>query len=340
MSSSPSIISRSLATLDGMRRLAVSWLKNNPAGVMLGLALFGVLVWFYAFQGEYKKTHDVTAFAWIRSNWDEKHGYDHGFLGPLLMIVLACLRMPEVDRTPRKPSYWGLAMCVFGLLLYLVAIRSIQPRIAWGALPFILVGGVGWLHSLRAARLLAFPFFIIYFVIPVPGLLQATNKLQIFSSFAAHWLATHLGVDAIRTGTNIVMKNALGAEGGSFDVAEGCSGMRSLMALTLISAVYAHLTQKTFWKKVVLFACSLPLAILGNCLRLTSVFVVARFNYEFAKNQIHDGAGFIFFLVIGLAGLMTVDSLLNRTPKEKIVTRKVVRSTGSPTPEPTATTES
>ena len=105
------------------------------------------------------------------------------------------------------------------------------------------------------------------------------------------------------------------------------------MALTLVSAVYAHLTQKTLWKKIVLFACSVPLAILSNCLRVASILVVAEyFSPKFAAKTYHEGSGFLFFLVIGLAGLAAVDWLLNHSTRKKVIIRKTTAVTGSEGP--------
>ena len=108
-----------------------------------------------------------------------------------------------------------------------------------------------------------------------------------------------------------------------------------MMALTLVSAVYAHLTQKTLWKKVVLCACSVPLAIISNCLRVTSILVVAEyFSADFAAKTYHEGSGFLFFLVVGLAGLAAVDWLLNGWGRKKVVVRRVPGAGGGQGPGP------
>ena len=82
-----------------------------------------------------------------------------------------------------------------------------------------------------------------------------------------------------------------------------------------------------------LFACSVPLAILSNCLRVASILVVAEsFSPEFAAKTYHEGSGFLFFLVVGLAGLAAVDWLLNHRGRKKVVIRRTPAVSGGEGP--------
>ena len=184
-------------------------------------------------------------------------------------------------------------LVVIGALFFVAAVRTFQPRVALAGLPLILLGGLAWWRGWAAARLLAFPVFLLYFVIPVPGMIQATNGLQLLATKSAYHLSKLFGMNASLSGNDIF---SVPVDKWNFNIAEGCSGVRSLMALMLVSAVYAHLTQKTLWKKFVLFACSVPLAILSNCLRVASILIVAEyFSADFAAKTYHEGSGFLVF---------------------------------------------
>jgi exosortase len=188
--------------------------------------------------------------------------------------------------------------------------------VALFSLPFLLFGSAWYLWGWTAARKLAFPFALIFFTIPVPGLTQATNSLQLLASKVAYTLSTALGADIVQAGNNL--KSASDAWG--FNVSEGCSGIRSLMALTLVSAVYAYLTQKTLWKGLVLFAASVPISIIANALRVTTIILIAEYgNADIAGGIYHDWSGFIFF-PLGLAGLILIDKILN--PSSIVVRRQ------------------
>jgi exosortase/archaeosortase family protein len=95
------------------------------------------------------------------------------------------------------------------------------------------------------------------------------------------------------------------------EIDEGCGGIRSLMALILISSVWAYVSNMALWKKVLLGLSAFPLAIIGNMLRLTSIFVIAEYgDAEFARNTWHDWSGLIIFYPISLILLLVVHSIL------------------------------
>ncbi len=97
-----------------------------------------------------------------------------------------------------------------------------------------------------------------------------------------------------------------------FEVAGGCSGIRSLTAMTMLAALYVHFTQREWWKKAIIFAGSLLFALLGNFVRIFSVVLVARFiGVNLAGGLYHEWSGFIFF-PIAIFSMLGVANLLNR----------------------------
>jgi len=128
-------------------------------------------------------------------------------------------------------------------------------------------------------------------------------------------------MDLVNSGADIFIK------GSSMKVAEGCSGIRSLMALTMIAAVYANYTQKPLWKKAVLFASALPLAIIGNFLRIFTIIVLANFGFgNFGTGTWHDWAGLLIFFPIALSGLYLIDYLLNFKEKRRKRVKRSVKT--------------
>ncbi len=320
-----------------MRRLAAE-ARRQPIAAALVVAVLLVLAYFYGWVESFGPRHAYSAFSWLVSTWNPRTGYEHGYLVPFLFVFLVARRLPQVVAAPVKPSTWGLALAVLGCLCFVAAIRTFQPRVALGGLPFIVLGGLAWWRGWQAARLLAFPVMLLYFVIPVPGMIQATNGLQLLATKSAYYLSKLFGIQASLSGNDIY---SIPMEKWKFNIAEGCSGVRSLMALMLVSAVYAHLTQKTLWKKAVLFACSVPLAIISNCLRVTSILVVAEyFSADFAAKTYHEGSGFLFFLVVGLAGLAAVDWFLNQRGRRKVIIRRPAVAGGDDPVAPSSATPS
>ena len=96
-----------------------------------------------------------------------------------------------------------------------------------------------------------------------------------------------------------------------FQIAEGCSGIRSLTAMAMLTAIYVHLTQKELWKKLVIFAFSIVFAIAGNVGRIFTVILVAKWiNPTLAGGIYHEYSGYIFF-PIALAAMLGLSKLLN-----------------------------
>jgi exosortase len=126
-------------------------------------------------------------------------------------------------------------------------------------------------------------------------------------------------------------------------IAGGCSGIRSLMALVMISAVWAYVAKISLWKRALLFFSAIPLAILGNALRLTSVFVIAEYgDAKWARETWHDWSGLVLFYPISLCLLLALHALLEgglpwKRRDGKQLRRSVVSSAEPPastTPEP------
>ncbi len=250
-----------------------------------------------------------------------RNDFMHGWAVPVLFLVFVVKAWPEMKRQPVEGSIIGLIAVVFSLLLYVISVRTLQPRVALVGLPFLISGGVWFVFGWKVARYMLFPAFFWWFAVSVPGLSQATNFLQVWVTQACYQVGLLFGMDIINSGNDI--RSATNSW--NFDIAEGCSGIRSLMALVMIAAIYAYFTQKAFWKKAFLFACAIPLAMVGNFLRIMTIIILAEMGFQdFAAGVYHDWAGILFFFPIALAGLFGIDYLINFKANRKTVrTRKV-----------------
>ena len=87
---------------------------------------------------------------------------------------------------------------------------------------------------------------------------------------------------------------------GSFaiDVAEPCSGLRSLFAMMALTAGYAYFTQPTWLRRGLLFVLAIPIAVVGNAVRILSIVAIAATcSPDFATGFYHDYSGYVVFLV-------------------------------------------
>ncbi|MCP5536752.1 MAG: exosortase/archaeosortase family protein [Akkermansiaceae bacterium] len=257
---------------------------------------------------------------YIADAW--KKDFVHGWAVPFLFVFFVYRAWPKMALESVKGSVLGLLGVLFAVLLFVASVRTLQPRLPLIGLPFLIVGSVMYVYGWKVARHMLFPAFFWYFALSVPGLQQATNVLQIAVTKSCYHVGTFCGMDLINSGTTI--RPASGSWD-DLDIAEGCSGIRSLMALVMISAIYAYFTQKSLWKMAVLFACALPLALVANFFRIFTILVLANMGFsKFAAGAYHDWAGLLFFFPIALAGLFMIDKLLNWKSNRKVVrTRRV-----------------
>lgn len=257
---------------------------------------------------EFGSTGNENSIQWLVSSWNKQTDYEHGWLVvPIIAFMLYHARR-KIAQAPRRMDWRGLLLFIPGALLLALSFRVGQPRVAVGALPLILLGGAWYLAGPQIARLCAFPLLFFWLCIPLPSFQQATVELQIVATKLGHLGAGLFGVDTYLQGTNI---RSTGGHWDAFNISGGCSGMRSLMALLMLSAAWAYLSDLKFWKKCVLFLSAIPLAVIGNGVRITSIVVLAEYgDPEFAAKTWHDWSGLLFFFPICLLGLAAVHSLL------------------------------
>lgn len=266
-----------------------------------------------------------SALSWLVLAWNKGNDYEHGWMVPLLSGYMFVHAIQKIRGELPKPTLHGLWGVLAGGFLCLVAARCQQPRITISALPFLLSGAVWCYLGSRAALKTAFPIFFLWLAIPVPGFQQATVGMQQISAQMAHWGAGVCGVETLLEGTTVASATS---NWDSYNIAGGCSGMRSLTALLMISIAWAYLADKlALWKRLTLALSALPLAILGNAFRVTSIFVCAEYiDPAFAGKTWHDWSGLMFFFPASLAGLVILHSLLSgEIPfihKRRVVTRK------------------
>jgi exosortase len=310
--------------------------KSGPSAASLlpGVIAVGLVVgFFYFIQKGLGPGQAYTPTGWWKSTWNEVTDFEHGFLVPLITIGLIIWKWPrlkEARETDVEKSMWlGLLVALAGAGFFVLAHRTGQPRLAVGGLPMILWGCTWYFWGWKVAKLTAFPIFVLWLAIHVPQFQQATTHLQILSTKLAQIGCGWFGVETEVRGTQIF---SLNDNWEPLEINEGCGGIRSLMALILISTVWAYVAKMSLWKKALLCVSAIPLAIIGNMLRLTSIFVIAEYGDPvFARDTWHDWSGLIVFYPISLLLLLTLHSFLEggltRFRKPQMTRRQVGKPT-------------
>ena len=264
----------------------------------------------YGFSGMFMRAYQIFAFA-------EEEDMSFGWFVPLFSIYVLWTNRAKLVPTIRRGgfSFAGLLASLPFLGLALLGTRGVQLRLE--QLGFIgLCVTVPWtFFGWRCARQFLFPAAYLLFCIPLATFLDiVTIHLRYLASGTALAVLNGFGFEAVREGTAVISR---GAHAFAVDVAEPCSGLRSLFALMALTAGYAYFNQPTWLRRGILFACSVPLAVAGNVARIVSICVIASgSDPKFATGFYHDYSGYIVFIVaIALMVLMgeVIDRLF-RTP--------------------------
>ena len=265
----------------------------------------------------------------VSLGWFLQHGWKqdqwkHCWMVLPIFAFLVFQVKDEMAQIKLKGEWFGLAAFVVSLFIYYVGFRVDNTQIGifamWVAAPSLVLWFAGW----RILHMLAFPFLFLFFAWPVGFLESAvTFPLRMLMSHAAVFSLDFIGIDVVRNGTGILSapEPLLGIPAGkkfAVDVADPCSGIRSLFSLMMASALYGHMAMKNWWQKWILFLCSAPLAIAGNLARILMLTIgTIVFGSEFAigKNPLTDPSWFhviagLLVFAVALGGMVGISKIL------------------------------
>lgn len=275
----------------------------------------------FHFQGNSldTKMFGRSALSWMVERWtdDIEYGgdYSHGWLVPAISLYVVWHRRKQLMECSKKVSYTGLAMVVASLFLHWLGMKAQQTRLSLFGLVGLTWSIPFYLYGWGVARQLIFPCAYLIFCIPFNFLDSVTHPLRLFATQASAVLLNGLGIGVEASGARL---HSLTPGGFDLDVADACSGIRSLTAITALTAIYANLTQRSPWKQWFIFFLSIPLAIIGNIVRVFTTGIVAEvFGDDTAMYLYHDFSGFIIFMVVFVLLISAGSALENPWLKEK-----------------------
>jgi len=230
----------------------------------------------------------------LGSDWNNDPDYSHGFLVPFLSVYFIWERWSSLaDETP-DPSIWGIGLLSLGLFSLVVGLIGAELYVQRMSLIVVLSGIVllilGWKHL----WLLSLPIGFLIFMIPLPAIVVNTIAfpLQLFAAQTASFCLFSLGIPVLREGNLIMLAST------TLEVAEACSGLRSLLSLLALGTVYGYFSQNVMWKRWVLVILSVPIAIVANAARVSGTGILAHyFGAEAAEGFYHTFEGWLVFVV-------------------------------------------
>jgi len=226
--------------------------------------------------------------------WANDPNSSHGFfVMPFSLLVIWRNRF-RFRALPIKPSSWGLVILAFALCVLVTGSLGAELFLSRFSLLLLIAGLLvlcyGWSY-LQAAL---FPLGFLILMIPIPAIVfnPITLPLQVLASKLAAATLPVLGVPVLREG-NVINLPAI-----SLEVAQACSGIRSLLSLITLATIYGYLVETTIWIRIVLVIAAVPIAIAANSLRIIGTGLLVQYwDPTKASGFFHEFSGWLLFLV-------------------------------------------
>jgi exosortase len=227
-------------------------------------------------------------------DWWTIPDFSHGFLVPLFAAYLVWEKRQVLSCTKIAPAWSGIAVMVLGLVVLLLGVYGSELFLSRVSLLILLAGLVLCFGGWQLLKELRFALLVLLLAIPLPAIIfnQITFPLQILASKLASGLLPLFGVPVLREG-NVIELPLM-----KLEVAEACSGIRSLMSLFTLSVFYGFFMEKSVWRRVLLVLASIPIAIAANAVRILGTGLCVQYwDPEKAMGFFHEFSGWVIFLV-------------------------------------------
>jgi exosortase len=270
--------------------------------------------------------------------------WQHAMFVPVIGLYYLFVNRQALIDAPKRPAWSGLLILAGGLLMYGYAIWPLGNQWFTGIGLIVAIFGLvvlrcGW----SVMKTAWFPIVFLVCAIPWPGLFyqDLAGPLQRLAATVAVYVLQMTGVDAIHSGTKIIMATSTGTWR-TLNVEEACAGLRSLMAFVSVAAAIAFLSIRPLWQKAIIVISAVPIAIFCNVMRVSGQGLLDHYcSQQLSEGFAHMFVGFVmlmpaFFLILLVGWILDnifideVDSkaLEAREAHRLVVQRRKVGSAG------------
>lgn len=243
-------------------------------------------------------------------DWYRDDNYSHGFLVPLIAGYLAYRRRDELTAAEVRPSNLGLVVIAGGFAMLLVGWFGTEYFTMRASMVVVLAGSVLYLFGRQVFGLLFAPIVYLLLMIPIPYIIYDA------AAFPLKLLVTEVSVTALKAMGIVVWQegNILMFPNITLEVADACSGLRSIMSLLALGAAYALVLYSSLRDRAILILSTLPIAVFTNCLRVIATGFLAQYiGSAAAEGFFHEFAGLFVFLT-AVAMFLALGAILRRIP--------------------------
>ena len=261
-----------------------------------GLSLLVLLVWLY---------HSIFYNLFVQ--WIHDPNFQHGMFVPAFSFYVLWQNRNLLKNVEPAPSWSGLPVILLALFMLALGILGVELFTSRLSFVILLAGFVLLFRGWPFFRAVLFPWAFLILMIPLPNIIlqKFTFPLQMLASKLSTLMLQVVGVPVLREG-NVIVLAAMPLE-----VAEACSGIRSLFSLVTLAIIYGYLMEKRIWVRVVLACAAVPIAVVANSFRIFGTGLLVQYwDPNKAEGFFHTFQGWLIF-VVSLVLLFGVHSLIN-----------------------------
>lgn len=280
-----------------MMRLAKMTSFDLNASVIRPVLLLGL--WAACFWPVYPSLLDT---------WLSHSDHSHGLLVPFISLAFVWQKRTELMAAKSTTAPLGAAILFASLGIYLISLLGGIAFTARLMIVFSLAGLVLFQFGKDIFRMMVFPIFFLAFMIPIPVALlnKISLPLQMFATVISEHIVRALSIPVYREGNMLYFAQT------QLEVAEACSGIRSITALVMISTVFVYISNLSWSRRWILLVSAIPIALIANILRVAGTGILAHFyGARVARGFLHEFSGMAVF-AFGLILLYFLFQLLNR----------------------------
>jgi exosortase len=241
------------------------------------------------------------------TDWWNIPDFSHGFLVPIFAAYVVWTKRATLVATKIVPTWNGIVLVALGLIVLLLGVYGSELFLSRISLVIVIAGLVLGFGGQELLKELGFVLLVLLLAIPIPSIVfnEITLPLQILASKSASALLPLFGVPVLREGNIIELPSM------KLEVAEACSGIRSLMSLFTLSIFYGYFMERTVLRRAILALASIPIAIAANALRILGTGLCVQYwDPDKALGFFHEFSGWVMFIV-SLSCLFVVHRIMH-----------------------------
>ena len=271
-------------------------MPRRTRDLVIVCALAAVVLWMYG-----------GVVSSLVRQWASDDNYSHGFFVVPLALFFAWERRRALEAAPLRPSVFGLFLLVISLLIFLAGRLGAELFLTRVSLIGVLGGILLFVWGRDHFRILFFPLAFLILMVPLPAIIfnQIAFPLQLLASRAGEATLNLAGIPVLREG------NVLQLPTRPIEVAEACSGIRSLVSLLTLAIVLGYFTERRIGRRVLIALSAVPIAILANAARVAGTGLASELvSPAAAEGFFHTFSGWLVF-VVAFAGLLAVQRIIS-----------------------------